>query len=300
MGKRNVLGRGLGALIPGADEEATMPPQSSSEDTAATGQQVVQIDVSTIEPNPHQPRMEFDPETVDELAQSIREKGIIQPITVRKFGDGYQLVAGERRLRAARQAGLQTVPALLLSIGTDQEMMELSLIENIQREDLNPLEEARAYRMLIEQCYLTQEDVAQRVGKNRSTVANILRLLSLPAEVRDALQADRISMGHARALLGLEDERLQVTLCKQIIARGLSVRRVEALVKAYRDGKDDRPGAATRPKDPQIVSIEEDLQHRLGTGVNINRRGKKGKIEIEFYTDDDLERILDMLRGVEF
>lgn len=298
MGKRNALGKGLGALIPGAEEPAEMA--SSPHDAEAPGQRVVEIEVSAIEPNPHQPRTEFDAEAVDELADSIREKGIIQPLTVRKFGAGYQLIAGERRFRAARQAGLQTVPALVMDVGTDQEMMEISLIENIQRENLNPIEEARAYRALMEQCFLTQEDVARKVGKDRSTVANTLRLLHLAPGVRDALQADRISMGHARALLGLEDDRLQEMICKQIVARGLSVRKVEALVKAYREGKKENPASSPPTRDPQTRSIEEDLQRRLGTAVRINRRGKKGKIEIEFYTDDDLERLLDILQAGEY
>ncbi len=298
MGKqRKALGKGLGALIPGANEETLHTP---SEDAADQGQRVVEIEIADIEPNPHQPRTAFDPEAVDELAQSIRQKGIIQPVVVRRFGTGYQLIAGERRLRAARQADLQSVPALILNIGTDEEMMEISLIENIQREDLNPIEEARAYRTLMEECVLTQEEVARKVGKDRSTVANTLRLLNLSSQVREALQTDQISMGHARALLGVEDDRLQAALCKQIVSQGLSVRRVEALVKAYRDGKTDRPKTASHTHNPQIVSIEEDLQRRFGTGVNISRRGKKGKIEIEFYSDDDLERLLDILRETAF
>jgi ParB family chromosome partitioning protein len=298
MGKqRKALGKGLGALIPGANEETLHTP---SEDAADQGQRVVEIEIADIEPNPHQPRTAFDPEAVDELAQSIRQKGIIQPVVVRRFGTGYQLIAGERRLRAARQADLQSVPALILNIGTDEEMMEISLIENIQREDLNPIEEARAYRTLMEECVLTQEEVARKVGKDRSTVANTLRLLNLSSQVREALQTDQISMGHARALLGVEDDRLQAALCKQIVSQGLSVRRVEALVKAYRDGKTDRPKTASHTHDPQIVSIEEDLQRRFGTGINISRRGKKGKIEIEFYSDDDLERLLDILRETAF
>jgi ParB family chromosome partitioning protein len=298
MGKqRKALGKGLGALIPGANEETLHTP---SEDAADQGQRVVEIEIADIEPNPHQPRTAFDPEAVDELAQSIRQKGIIQPVVVRRFGTGYQLIAGERRLRAARQADLQSVPALILNIGTDEEMMEISLIENIQREDLNPIEEARAYRTLMEECVLTQEEVARKVGKDRSTVANTLRLLNLSSQVREALQTDQISMGHARALLGVEDDRLQAALCKQIVSQDLSVRRVEALVKAYRDGKTDRPKTASHTHDPQIVSIEEDLQRRFGTGINISRRGKKGKIEIEFYSDDDLERLLDILRETAF
>lgn len=293
MAKRNALGKGLGALIPGADDET---PAETSPQEMPTGQQVIDIAIGDIEPNPHQPRTEFDPKAVSELAQSIREKGILQPISVRKYGSGYQLIAGERRFRAAKQAGLEAVPALVLDVGTDQEMMELSLIENIQRENLNPVEEAKAYRMLIDECFLTQEEVAERVGKDRSTVANMLRLLALPSEVLNALQSGQISSGHARALLSLDDSELQVAICQQIIAQGLSVRRVETLVKAYKDGSAKKPQKTQTYKDPNILSLEEDLQRHFGTSVNINRRGQKGKIEIEFYNDDDLNRVLDLLR----
>lgn len=297
MAKRNALGRGLGALIPGADESA--PDQTAgSTDTGDhhPGARVLEIDIGDLEPNTHQPRAEFDPDAVQELADSIREKGVIQPVVARRYGSRYQLIAGERRLRAAKKAGLATVPAILLEVGSDQEMMEISLIENVQREDLNPIEEARAYRALMETCFLTQEEVARKVGKNRSTVTNTLRLLHLSEEVRNALKDNQISMGHARALLGLADDRLQVNLCRKVIADGLSVRQVENLVKAGRTGRRNPPGPGPAGKDPQTLSLEEDLQRRFGTGVNINRRGKKGRIEIEFYTDDDLERILDLLR----
>ena len=294
MAKRNALGRGLGALIPGAD--VARGNESSDRETPG-GQRVIEIDVNHIEPNPHQPRTQFDPKAVSELAQSIREKGILQPISVRRFGSGYQLIAGERRFRAAKQAELTSVPALVIEVGTDQEMMELSLIENIQREDLNPVEEAKAYRMLLEVCFLTQEEVAERVGKDRSTVANMLRLLGLPTGVLDALQAGQISAGHARTLLGLDDSEHQMVLCQQIIAQGLSVRRVESLVKSIRDGKDPKPHRSPAYKDPNIQSVEEDLQRQFGTSVNINRQGQKGKIEIEFYSDDDLNRVLDLLRA---
>ncbi len=294
MAKRNALGKGLGALIPGADE--TSADTTTSED-APTGQQVMDIPIDDIEPNPHQPRTDFDPKAVSELAQSIREKGILQPISVRRFGSGYQLIAGERRFRAARQAELDAVPALVIDVGTDQEMMELSLIENIQREDLNPVEEAKAYRMLIDDCFITQEEVAERVGKDRSTVANMLRLLALAPEVLDALQTGQISAGHARALLGLDNPDHQIALCQQIIAQGLSVRRVEALVKALKEGTSQSTPKPAPTKDPNLLSLEEDLQRHFGTSVNINRRGNKGKIEIEFYSNDDLERVLDLLRG---
>ena len=300
MAKRNALGKGLGALIPGAD--ATPAEKITSEiDPSPTGQtqrQIIEIPIDDIEPNPHQPRTEFDPKAVGELAQSIREKGIIQPVSVRRFGSGYQLIAGERRFRAARQAELTAVPAIVMDVGTDQEMMELSLIENIQRENLNPIEEAKAYRMLIEECFLTQEEVAEHVGKDRSTIANTLRLLALAPEALDALQAGQISAGHARALLGLDNAEQQIALCQRIIAQELSVRRTEALVKALKE--DTTPKKSTPPKDPNLLFLEEDLQRYFGTAVNISRRGSRGKIEIEFYSNDDLERVLELLRSREF
>ena len=300
MAKRNALGKGLSALIPGAEEEEFESTESLPDIPPEMVRGVAEIRVGDIEPNPHQPRTEFDPEAVEELAGSIREKGIIQPISVRRFGSGYQLIAGERRLRAAQLANLEVVPAQILDIGTDEEMMEISLIENVQREDLNPIEEARAYRALMEECFLTQEEVAQKVSKDRTTITNTLRLLNLSVEVRDALQEKEISMGHARALLGLENENLQGTICRQIIAEGLSVRRVEALVKAYREGSAEKVSPPRSTKDPQTRSIEEDLQRRLGTAVNISRKGKKGRIEIEFYTNEDLERLLDLLQGQQY
>ena len=295
MGKRNALGKGLGALIPGAEGETSTFPHEALGQTDVTGHKIVEISTSDIEPSPHQPRIEFTPKALDELAQSIEEKGIIQPLTVRKYGSGYQLIAGERRLRAARQAGLKSVPAILLSIITDEEAMEISLIENIQREDLNAIEEAMAYRTLMDECQLSQEELAKKVGKDRSTISNMLRLLKLSPEVRIALEKDQISMGHARALLGILDQKNQAHLCRRIIAQGLSVRKTEILVSASQKG---RASIRKLPaKTPDILAVEEDLQRQFGTAVNILRKGHKGKIEIEFYSDDDLERLLDILKG---
>jgi len=294
MGKqRQALGKGLGALIPGADDETLV---GDTTDTTHDGPIVLQVSVDDIEPNPHQPREHFDEDAVEELAMSIKEKGLLQPVSIRRFGSGYQLVAGERRLRASKSAGLDEIPAIVFDITSDQEMMELSLIENVQREDLNPIEEAKAYRALIDDCFLTQEEVASKVGKDRSSVANTLRLLALAEDVRNALEGNQISMGHARALLGLEDSRQQSNLCKEIISKGLSVRRVEAIV---RNTKSEAaiPKLRPTPQDPHVASVEEDLRQRFGTGVSIKKQGKKGKIEIEFYSMDDLERVLDLLRS---
>ena len=294
MGKQRLaLGKGLGALIPGAEEQTLVSDLGGDQNTE--GSLVLRISVEDIEPNPHQPRERFDEEAVSELAKSIREKGLLQPISVRKFGTGYQLIAGERRLRASKVAGLDEIPALIFDVTSDQEMMELSLIENVQREDLNAIEEAKAYRALIDDCFLTQEEVAQRVSKDRSSVTNTLRLLSLAGEVRDALETNKISMGHARALLGLEDSRAQESMCKDIINKGLSVRRVEALVRVAKNGT-AIPKLRPAPADAHVAAVEEDLRQRFGTGVSIKRQGKKGKIEIEFYSMDDLERVLELLQ----
>jgi ParB family chromosome partitioning protein len=265
------------------------------EEDYAEGQQILQLAIDRISANPYQPRQSFDQAKLDELARSIVEKGVIQPITIReKEGEGYELIAGERRLRAAKQAGFNTIPAIVMSVSSPEEMMELSLIENIQRDDLNPIHEAKAYLRLIEECHLTQEEVASRVGRNRATVANTLRLLKLPEEVQHHLLANDISMGHARALLGLENRAEQKELCKQVVRKGLSVRKVEELVKNR--FKDVRENPRTDRKSPDLLAVEEIMQRLLGTRVNISQGQHKGKIEIEFYAIDDLNRILDLLK----
>ncbi len=283
MAARKALGRGLEALIP------DLPDDQEGR------QSVLQVPIDRISANPYQPRQSFDQARLDELARSILEKGVIQPVTVRRKNgqEEYELIAGERRLRAARQTGYQTIPAIVMAVSSPEEMMELSLIENIQRDDLNPIHEARAYLRLQEECHLTQEEVATRVGKNRTTVANTLRLLKLPAEVQKCLLADEITMGHARALLGLENRTEQAELCKQVVKKGLSVRKVEELVKKrYEEKRESTP--ARKPHD--LAAAESIMQRILGTKVNINRRQHKGKIEIEFYSTDDLNRILELLK----
>ena len=283
MAARKALGRGLEALIP------DLPDDQEGR------QSVLQVPIDRISANPYQPRQSFDQARLDELARSILEKGVIQPVTVRRKNgqEEYELIAGERRLRAARQTGYQTIPAIVMAVSSSEEMMELSLIENIQRDDLNPIHEARAYLRLQEECHLTQEEVATRVGKNRTTVANTLRLLKLPAEVQKCLLADEITMGHARALLGLENRTEQAELCKQVVKKGLSVRKVEELVKKrYEEKRESTP--ARKPHD--LATAESIMQRILGTKVNINRRQHKGKIEIEFYSTDDLNRILELLK----
>jgi len=276
---RRALGKGLGALLPELSENE--------------GSRVRQIPVADIEPNPFQPRMNLDEAGIEELKRSIQEKGVIQPIVVRKLEGGrYQIVIGERRWRAVKEAGMETIPAIVREVSSTEEMIELALVENIQREDLNPIDEANAYRVLMEECHLTQEEVAQRVGKDRSTIANLLRLLKLPDEVQERILDGELSMGHARALLALDDPQEQVQLCREIIKNGWSVRKVEQVVRARRTAKQEK---SPRDKDPILRDIEEGLQRALGTAVRIVRGGKKGKIEIEFYSDRDLERLVSLL-----
>ncbi|HIE03604.1 MAG TPA: ParB/RepB/Spo0J family partition protein [Candidatus Latescibacteria bacterium] len=274
---RRALGRGLGALLPELSE----------------GSRVQQIPVADIEPNPFQPRMNLDEAGIEELKRSIQEKGVIQPIVVRRLEGGrYQIVIGERRWRAVKEAGMETIPAIVREVSSAEEMIELALVENIQREDLNPIDEANAYRVLMEECNLTQEEVARRVGKDRSTVANLLRLLKLPDEVQERILDGELSMGHARALLSLDEPEEQVKLCREIIKNGWSVRKVEQIVRARRE---PRKEAKPKDRDPIIRDLEENLQRALGTAVRIVKGDRKGKIEIEFYSDRDLERLISLL-----
>lgn len=275
MGKKPVLGKGINALIP------EHPDSGGPDDNT---RQIVYINVDEIEPNPFQARTEFDPEHIDELMRSIQEKGVIQPITVNRVGQSYHLIAGERRWRATRQAGFETIPAIVHEIESQQDLMELSLIENIQRENLTPIEEAEGYRALMDRCFLTQEQVAQKVGKNRSTVANLLRLLNLPLEIQDFLRQGRLQMGHARALLGLDDDDDRLELARRAAEEKLTAREVERAVNARRSGRDKKKKqkAEQRDDDPLVREQEERLQHRFGTAIHIRRSGNRGRIEIEF------------------
>ena len=278
---RRALGRGLDALIPGASE-----PE-------ATGTGLGEIRLADIEPNPEQPRTVFDEEGLAELAASIRAHGLLQPVVVREMGAGrYRLVAGERRWRAARLAGLERLHAVVRN-SDEAVAIAMALVENLQREDLNPLDEAHGYESLMEVAGVTQTDVAERVGKDRSTVANALRLLDLPTEVQEMLRDGRLSAGHGRALLALAgaDERRRVA--EKAAARGLSVREVEALARGIvKRRKAPRP---KRSDDPFVREWEDRLQRFFGTLVRIERLGKEGSIRIEYYSDEDLERILDLL-----
>jgi ParB family chromosome partitioning protein len=277
---RRALGRGLEALIPGADDAG-----------AATGLREIRVD--DIEPNPEQPRTTFDDVTLGELAGSIRAHGLLQPVVVRDLGTGrYRLVVGERRWRAARLAGLDRVPAVVRE-SDDAGSIVLALVENLQREDLNPIDEAHGYEALMEVGGVSQVDVAERVGKDRSTVANALRLLDLPADVQDMLRAGRLSAGHGRALLALGTPEDRRRVAERAATHGLSVREVEALARgAVRRRKAARP---RRSDDPFVREWEERLQRIFGTLVRIERMGKEGSIRIEYYSDEDLERVLDLL-----
>ena len=269
-------------------------------DTPATANEEMQeIDIDLIEPNSLQPRTNFDDKRLEELAQSIRSNGIIQPLLVRRYGQGrFQLVAGERRWRAAQRAGLQRVPAVIRHIPEDK-MLELALIENIQRQELNAIEEAQAYKRLIETLGLTQESVAQRVGRDRSYITNYLRLLRLPEDVQRSLEEEKLSMGHARAILGVDDPDMQRRLARNVMEQGLSVREIERAVKRIISGGSESAETATpsRADDANIRAAEAKLRRRLATQVRIvaSQNGAGGKIEIEYYSDSDLHRLYELI-----
>ena len=280
MDKRPALGKGLSALIPEAPEPRATPAE---------------IDIDRLAPNQFQPRAHLDDARLDELAQSIRVNGLIQPIVVRKIGETFQIIAGERRWRAAMKAGLLRVPVVVREVATGQErsLLEMALIENIQREDLNAIEEAIAYRRLADEFHMTQENIAASVGKDRASVANHLRLLKLPTEVRADVASGALSMGHARALLALPTEADQRRLARDIIARTLSVRETESMVKKIAEGGE--PRTAPPPVDVHTRAAEERLRLALGTLVRIVRRGSRGRIEIDFKSEDELIRIYEQL-----
>jgi len=279
---RKALGKGLDALIPDL-RAATVGGQSG----------VAEVDVEEIAANPYQPRSRISEASLDDLRQSIAEKGVLQPVIVRRKAGRYELVAGERRLRAARLANLRTIPALVRQV-SDSEALEIALIENLQREDLNPMDEARGYRELVKRFKLTQEQLARKLGRDRSTIANSLRLLNLPDEVKHGLEEGKITVGHARALLGLSDEKHIVGVFRTIIHRGLSVRQVEAIVRQRLKPRTTRRVEALR-SDPETTRIVQRLMRRLGTRVRITGNGGHGKIEIEFYSNEDLNRILEVI-----
>lgn len=289
---RQALGKGIGALIPKSPPRAAEAEGVQDAALGAAGF-VREIEVAAIVANPRQPREHFDADAIAELTESIRVHGVLQPILVRALPDGYELIAGERRLRSARAAGLAKIPALVKQTADDDSLV-LAIVENVQRSQLSPLEEARAYRALLDDFGLTQDEVATRVGRSRPTVANAMRLLQLPEEVQAELERGTITAGHARALLGLGSDAAMKTLGREIVRERLSVRDTEAAVK--------KTGGAPRKtprRDPDVVRLESDLGRALGTRVSI-RLGKKGKgsLEIAFYSDDDLARLAEMLSAI--
>lgn len=283
--KKKALGRGLDALIP------TAAPLAGK----GTDRGFIECDIDLVSPNRYQPRTHFSPAELEELCESIKSQGIIQPLLVRKDTNGYELVAGERRLRAAKMAGLDKVPVMVKSL-TDAQMLEMSIVENIQRENFNPIEEANAYHRLITEFELTQDQAAERVGKSRSAVANFLRLRQLPDEIKESITASKISMGHARALLGIETRAGQIAAWRDVVAQSLSVRQTENLIKRL---KKPAVKPAPAPADAEkfyFTGLEEDLSRHFGTRVRIKRRQQKGSVEIEFYSNDDLDRLLGLLK----
>ncbi len=275
----SALGRGLAALIP---------------QRPTAGSAVTEVPVARIRPNPHQPRRHMDDAGLEELAASIREHGVLQPVLVTETLDGYQLVAGERRVRASRLAGLERIPALVRQLA-DRDQLEVALVENVQRADLNPIEEALAYRQLVDEFGLTQEQVSRRVGKSRATIANTLRLLELHAEVQSAVVDGRVTEGHARALGGLPPDSQAQTL-RAVVRGGLSVRQTEELVRRLRERR-PAPAAPSTRLDPDLERVEARLRERLGTKVSLSRSRTGGRIVIEYYSDEELNRLYERLIG---
>ncbi|MDF2520306.1 MAG: parB-like partition protein [Clostridia bacterium] len=276
MGNKHGLGKGLGALI----RENEQDMQNS----------VTELKITELEANQNQPRRFFDDQALQELADSIKQHGVVQPIIVRKVDESYQIVAGERRWRAARLAGLKTVPVVIKDYSNTQ-VMEIALIENLQRQDLNAIEEAIAYKSLLEEHDMTQEEISEKIGKSRSAIANTLRLLNLPEAIKSLVVQGKISAGHARALLAIEDQKKQLEIAEKIITQQLNVRDIEKLAAQ----KDSKEKSKEIKKSVEIIELEDRLKKALATKVNIVHKKSKGKIEIEYYSNDDLERILELL-----
>lgn len=309
--KKKGLGRGLDALFestvsvipPGkADKDFNAPEnaikhENSDEDTTSTENNIFYIDVNHIKPNAKQPRKYFDDEKIEELAESIKQYGVIQPIVLRKSQNYYEIVAGERRWRAARIAGLKEVPCIIRDF-TDEENMLVAIIENMQREDLNPIEEAVGVETLIQTYGFTQEEVSKHISKSRPYITNLLRLLRLPDKIRDMLEEGIITQGHARALINIEDEKRQLYICNQILKKGLSVRDVEKLADVAKERPRDKKDKGTSGKSDEISAIERDLESLIGSKVSINEKSGKGNIKIDYYSTNELNHIIEMLKKI--
>lgn len=296
--KKGGLGRGLDALFADAVPVSDPLKEEKKQDTQVrteeqSGDAVQYLNIHDIMPNANQPRKTFSEEKIDELSKSIKEHGIIQPIVVRKKGKSYEIVAGERRWRAARKAELAKVPCLIRELSDEQNML-IAIIENMQREDLNPVEEAEGLNQMIVTFGMTQEQISKSVGKSRPYIANSLRLLKLPEYIKEEMAEGRLSAAHGRTLVTVEDEDVRKALCERIIKEGLSVRETEKLVSE--DGKGKKRKPAARTKNPDVARVEAELKEALGTRVTINQNGKKGKIEIEFFSRDELDRLIELLK----
>ena len=281
--KKNALGMGIDALLPNMD-----PVKKGSEDFRL-------CDINHIHPNRHQPRVNFSPEKLKELSDSIKAQGVLQPLMVRRDEVGYELIAGERRLRASKMAGISKVPVIVMDI-SDDKLLEISLIENIQRQDLNPMEEAEAYYRLSRDFNLTQDEISLRVGKGRSTIANFVRLRQLPDEIKESITKGLLSMGHARALAGAQSQSQQIEICRAVISQGLSVRQTEKLVNRLKSLKEKKNILKPSSEDIFLTDLANNLSRDFGTKVNIKRLGKKGRVEIEFYSNEDLDRLINLLK----
>ncbi len=294
--KNTGLGKGLSALIPG-----TLNPDGTVKSPEKSP--VNEIAIHLIRVNPFQPRKEFDPQALEELKQSILANGIIQPITVRKSQNGYELIAGERRFRAAKMANLQSLPAYVRDNVSDEEMLEWAIIENVQREKLNPIEMAEGYQQLIEVCHMTQEQVAQVIGKDRTTITNIIRLLKLPLEVQKSLSREEITIGHGRALIALPSDGWQLKIWKLVVEQGFSVRKTEEIVKTTLAEIEGKPKAGSKfqieeETNPHISAMENRFRLKLGTKVKLkHKKDGSGSLEIEYYSNDDLERLIDIVES---
>lgn len=297
---KKVLGRGLGAFFPEYNDDSEEQDSSKKTKTAVPIEPadrvniVLNIPVENIRPNPHQPRSDFKEEALEELATSIKKHGLIQPITVRHIGEKrFELISGERRLRATKLAGIDEIPAYIRE-ANDEQVIAFALVENIQREQLNPLEISLGYQRLIDECDYTQGEVAERVGKNRSTITNMLRLLQLPAFIQAALRDEAISTGHARSLINVKTEKDQKKILKEIQEKDLSVRQTEELVKSYEKKKEQKASKKKPPKksNPFLDDVSKRLRKQFSTKVNIKQKGKGGEIRIEYYSDEDFERLI--------
>lgn len=291
--KRKALGKGLGSLIPKAPPRTPAPPPAAEASPVGRSGEL-QVDIDRIRPNPRQPRKAFEEGALEELAASIQVQGLLQPIIVRPLGDGkYELVAGERRWRAAQRAGLHRVPAVIREV-PDEKLLELALIENLQREDLNPIEEAEGYQLLLDDLGLTQQEVASRVGKQRTSVTNALRLLGLPRKVQEDLRAGRLGAGHGKAIAGLASAADQTSLAERTVREGLSVRQVEAIVARMSGSKSSKVTRVSE-RDPNVVAAEQNLQRAVGTKVRIVGGAKRGRVELAYYSAEELDRLYQIL-----